>query len=148
MTKAQKVLLGIGAVASVATAVYIVNKKTEKLYADLTEESAEDEKKEDSDISKIKAAADKKCTEILAWVITHREQIEAASMILGVAGASLSIINSVREYRRGNETADKINEIYDWIGRYSDVWNKYTEDSMNNLLEMVTYLENLDIKKK
>lgn len=144
MTNTQKVLLGIGAVASVATAIYFVNKKTEKLYADMTEEGtpSEDKKEEvDSDISKIKAAADKKCTEILAWVITHREQIEAASMVLGLAGGALSIVNSIRDYKRGNETAEKIDEIYDWIERYSDVWNKYTEDSM-------ACLESLTSKKK
>lgn len=138
MTNTQKVLLGIGAVASVATAIYFVNKKTEKLYAEMTEEettSESEEKKEevDSDISKIKVAADKKCTEILAWVITHREQIEAASMVLGLAGGALSIVNSVRDYKRGNETAEKIDEIYDWVERYSDVWNRYTEDSMKCL---------------
>lgn len=142
MTNTQKVLLGIGAVASVATAVYLVNKKTEKLYADLTTEApAEDEKKDDSDISKIKAAADKKCTEILAWVITHREQIEAVSMILGLAGGALSIVNSIRDYKRGNETAEKIDEIYEFLEVYSDAWNRFTGDMVGvqaDILQAVT----------
>ena len=125
MTKIQKIILGVGAVAAVATAAYVVTKQTKKTYVecDDTDDTVVDD--ENRDIPKsIQDAADKKATQILAWVIIHREQIEAASVIFGLAGSAFSIVNAIRDFKNGNKMAKQIDEIYEFLQAFAVRYNK------------------------
>ena len=151
MNRAGKVLLGLGIVATVATTAYVVKKTTERKYVNASRNEDGDTIVEESDdiLAKIKKGASKKATEILAWVIIHKDQIDAAATVLGVCATALSIVNAVRDYKQGNEIEERLSDIYDHCSEFEDVWNAHmnnyhrdTSDILNKIEEIIIFLEN------
>lgn len=116
MTKALIGVLIGGAAAVVAA--YVIKKK-EKKYAEVQssekEEVEEDDKKETSEIKeKISSAAKK----IVEWVLTHKDEIEAATAVLGLASACLNFKNKVVE---GRKAVDKTLKQGEWQNESGDL---------------------------
>lgn len=121
MSNIQKILLGVGLVAGVATTAYVVAKKSRK-YTVL---DGQEEKKEDPNvIERIKEAAAKKAIDILAFIAKHQQQVEAASTVIGIFAAVFSLISAIKDYKR------------------SDDLNKKLDDILKRVCEMEIYLEN------
>ena len=121
MSNIQKILLGVGLVACVATTAYVVTKKSRK-YTVL---DGQEEKKEDHNvIERIKEAAAKKAIDILAFIAKHQQQVEAASTVIGIVAAVFSLISAIKDYKR------------------SDDINRKLDDILNRVCEMEIYLEN------
>lgn len=105
MNTLTKVLIGAAAVTAVAVVVKVIKDKKEE-----PKKEAEDEKKE-SPIKRIKAFVIKKVIRILGWVAIHMEQIEAASAIIGLVGAVISIVTATRDFVKNNDICGKLDAI-------------------------------------
>lgn len=105
MNTLTKVLIGAAAVTAVAVVVKVINDKKEE-----PKKEAEDEKKE-SPIKRIKNFVIKKVIRILGWVVIHMEQIEAASAIIGLVGAVISIVTATRDFVKNNDICGKLDAI-------------------------------------
>lgn len=105
MNTLTKVLIGAAAVTAVAVVVKVINDKKEE-----PKKEAEDEKKE-SPIKRIKDFVIKKVIRILGWVAIHMEQIEAASAIIGLVGAVISIVTATRDFVKNNDICGKLDAI-------------------------------------
>ena len=115
MNKIAKTLIGIGVVGVTALITgVVVKKRTEKKYAkiDITEQAVINDHVDDCIIARIKIAAEKKAVRILAWVIVHKDQVEAIATVIGLFGGVLSVINAVNDYNHGKELHRKIDMIY------------------------------------
>ena len=112
MNTLTKVLIGAAAVTTVAVVVKVIkNKKEEpKKEAEETTEKNGNEKKE-SPIKRIKDFVIKKVIRILGWVAIHMEQIEAASAIIGLVGAVISIVTATRDFVKNNDICGKLDAI-------------------------------------
>ena len=149
MTNLQKALLGVGAVASVGVAVYAVKKSTERKYMDVARDDNGETvvNQKERDISeRIKDAAIEKANKIMTWVLTHKEQIEVVSTALGLAGGAFSIINAVKEYKRGDDTAEKINQMYDTMQAYILVWGQSDDRYEQAIVAILNKLDELTTK--
>lgn len=131
MTNLQKVLLAAGGIATIAATAYVVKKTTERQYATVKEDDFVDEDipQDKTVFESIKKAANKKATDILAYVILHKEQIEAAGTIIGIAGATLGVINAFRDYRRSDEQLDLLRKNMESWEEFKDLWNVHQENS-------------------
>lgn len=105
MNTLTKVLIGAAAVTAVAVVVKVINDKKEE-----PKKEVEDEKKE-SPIKRIKDFVIKKVIRILGWVAIHMEQIEAASAIIGLVGAVISIATAMRDFVKNNDICGKLDAI-------------------------------------
>lgn len=115
MNNIEKILIGLGVVGVTAAATYVVTKKVvEKKSKDISEQVIDLDNKDESVLKKIKKAAHKKVVKILAWVVLHQQQIEAVGTVLGIAGATLSVVNAVRDFRNGMNLQRKLDEIADF----------------------------------
>lgn len=128
MTKALIGVLIGGAAAVVAA--YVIKKK-EKKYAEVQssekEEVEEDDEKETSEIKeKISSAAKK----IVEWVLTHKDEIEAATAVLGLASACLNFKNKVVEGRKAVDKTLKRNELK---GTKNDLGNMTADQALEHV---------------
>ena len=105
MNTLTKVLIGAAAVTAVAVVVKVIKDKKEE-----PKKEAEDDKKE-SPIKRIKDFVIKKIIRILGWVAIHMEQIEAASAIIGLVGAVISIVTATRDFVKNNDICGKLDSI-------------------------------------
>lgn len=145
MNNIAKVLIGIGVVGVAAAATYVVVKKTEeKRHIDITPETTV-EKKGDSFIDKIKAAAYKKAVRILAWVYLHKEKVEAFAMILSVAGAVFSVVNSIRELKDGFKMRQRMDSMYAHDMEFEDIWNKHINHQYDRHNEIMNKLNDIHL---
>lgn len=130
MTKALIGVLIGGAAAVVAA--YVIKKK-EKKYAEVqssekeVEEVEEDDEKKTSEIKeKISSAAKK----IVEWVLTHKDEIEAATAVLGLASACLNFKNKVVEGRKAVDKTPKRNELK---GTKNDLGNMTADQALEHV---------------
>ena len=117
-----KALIGVGVVGAVAVTAYAI-KKNEKKHIDISEQAVKNDHKDDSFIEKIKRAAVKKVTKILAWVLLHQQQIEAVGTVFGVAGAVISVVNALRDFRNGNKLGEQVDKLVAFQDEVRDAWN-------------------------
>lgn len=122
MTTLTKVLIGAAAVTTVAVVVKVVKGKKEepKKEAEETTEENEDKKKE-SLIKRIKDFVLKKVIRILGWVALHMEQIEAASAIIGLVGAVISITTATRDFIKNNDICGKLDAIDEKVDKLTSI---------------------------
>lgn len=92
----------IGALIGVAAAIVAVaiSKKNEKKYASVssTPEQETNEVKEDDTDTKKKIA--KAAAKMTAWILAHRDDIEAVTLVLSLAAAAFNLKNKVKEGRK------------------------------------------------
>lgn len=127
MNTLAKVLLGTTIVAAAGAVVAAVVVKENKKEEQKTEEApkATDDK---SVLGRIKRFVTKKVVKFLAWVALHMEQIEAASVVVGLASGVISIAGAIRDYKAGSDLANKIDKLQETI----DETNRATNH--NNLV--------------
>lgn len=127
MNNTVKFLIGAGVTAvGVATMLYCSKKAKEKKAQesiDISEEAVKRDHKDDSIIERIKTAAYKKAVKILAWVVIHKDQIEAFSVIVGVVSGIFTVINAVKDFVNGAKMQANIQWIIDHELEFRDVWN-------------------------
>lgn len=165
MSGLVKVLLGAGVVAVAGAVAIAVAEKSEENAAEKAVEFAvddkvkqelkdkEEERKEKSIFCRIKKYVQKKVVKILAFVALHMEQIEAAGAIIGLGSTVLGIVGAVRDFKRGNDLADKVDRINDRLEEYYQVYNynrdvdnknaQLTLDHITNCSNRVLYNQNV-----
>ena len=129
MTTLTKVLIG-AAVMTVSTVVIAaVASKEEDDIQEVPVTNSNGEAKvvvmpKRSILSKIKSYVTKKVVKILAWVALHKEQIESAGAILGLAGTVISITGAVRDFVRSNDLAGKLDDVSKKLDDLSNTMNE------------------------
>ena len=117
------------AVSIIGASAYAISKIVEKNEAAKTEGSVEPPVVEDS----IKEAAKKKVAKILAFVATHAEEVEAVSMVIGLGSSVFGIMSSFRDFRKGNDTQDKLDEINRKLDILGETYNNNVNVYNNNM---------------
>ena len=146
-----KFLIGAGvtAVGITVTAVY-AKKCQEKKYID-TNETEENVEVEETPIERVKTYALKKSIRFFAWVAVHQNEIQSLSLVLGVVGGVLSIVNAVKEYAFGKKLHSKLatidskldkifNELYSFNDDFQHSWNSKVDwdiERHNAVLEAI-----------
>lgn len=131
-----KLLLGaaVAGGAGVAVAVAVDSHQQKKAEQKVREAKTEieraqavmarNEREEKSVIQRIKKYVQKKVVKILAFVALHVEQIEAIGAIVGLGSAFIGIAGAVRDYKKGNDTQEKLDLILEKM--------KLDEDAINH----------------
>lgn len=152
LSLAAKVLIGVAVGAVATTAVVVAVKVSKKSEEKQMEEKAEEKV---GLIQRIKKAATKKVIKILAWVAVHSEQIEATSMIIGLATSTFGIISAVKDFKRGSDTDKKLEEINekldslkDYENYKMDLYNENNKVTFNNFQSVHDHMDELFAKKK
>lgn len=91
----NKLLIGALAVVAAAVVAVVINKSKTK-YAKVQSSDTEEERAEDSEAKKKIAIAAKKMVE---WIINHKDYIEAATLVVGLAAKVITLRNKVNEGR-------------------------------------------------
>lgn len=146
MKNLTKVLLGVGVVGVVAVTTYTVVKMSEKktttvVIKDVDEnDTAIYEEVEQSIITRIKEAANKKAIRILGWVMLHQKQVEAVGTIIGVCSAIFSAATAIRDFRSGFKMQKQMNtiasqqiDIMDKFLEFQNEWNDYMDATNHNI---------------
>lgn len=130
-----KVLVGTAVVGGIGAAVAVAvdnhqqkeaNKKVWNATNDVEKQraiEARDAREKKSVIQRIKKYVAKKVIKFLAFVALHQEQIEAAGAVIGLGSAFISIAGSIRDFKNGNDTQEKLDWIVDRIQRDEDAMN-------------------------
>lgn len=115
MNNIAKVLIGVGVVGAVAVTATVVAKKSEKQMIELkhTDDGAQvvEEPKKETVIDRVKTYAMKKSIKFLAWVLLHKDQIEAVATVLTVVSGIISVVVNVRDFMKGYEIQKKLNSL-------------------------------------
>lgn len=131
MTKALIGVLIGGAAAVVAA--YVIKKK-EKKYAEVQAPENEEEETSSEIKEKMQAAAKK----VVRWILDHKDDIEAATAVLGLASACLSFKNKVVEGRKvvsKTPTRNELKGTKDDLGKITaDQALEHVKKTKNNLL--------------
>lgn len=144
-----KALIGV---AAVGITVAIIDsctssndekKETENKVVDITEEIAK--KEDDTILKKIKRFVKKKVVKFLAWVTLHMEQIEAVGAVLGLAGAAISIAGSVRDFARGDDIQEKLDNIEGLLERHDEL-ERERNNHLGKYVEECTHVVNDNLK--
>ena len=89
----------IGLIVGVAVGAVALIKSKEKKYAEVqSPETDEEEKKEES--SEVKEKIRKTAVKVVNWILTHKDDIEAATLVLGLMSAVINFKNKVNEGRK------------------------------------------------
>jgi len=121
MTNLTKILIGTAVVAGVSAIVAVVSDKEEEVtLVRKTDEKGNvviepQVKEEKSLLKRIKEYVTKKVIKILAFVALHSEQIEAVSTLIGLGSGIIAITGAIRDFKRGNDMQDQIDEINEKI---------------------------------
>lgn len=132
MSSLVKILIGTAVVAGVSAIVAVASSKDKE---EQKAEKVEDGKvvqmpanKEDKSVlERIKEYAWKKVVKILAFVALNADKIEAVSTIIGLGSGVIAIAGSIRDFRQGNDTQkklDEINEKLDTLKMYHQLENQ------------------------
>ena len=149
MNNIAKILLGIGVVGAVAATTYVVTKKSEEkeVENDIPDENGEEKADKASPkdfVSMIKEGASKKATQILAWVIIHKNQLETVGTALGLFAGVLGVVNAVKEYTLGKKLHETLGEVLDFQDEFKTVWNKKIDGDMERYSKVLEELEHLN----
>ena len=128
MNTLAKVLLGTTIVAAAGAVVAAVAVKENKKEEQKPEEAPKAKvvvmtKDDKSVLGRIKRFVTKKVVKFLAWVALHMEQIEAASVVVGLALGAISIAGAIRDYKAGSDLEmkmDKLQEDMNLVRYYQD----------------------------
>lgn len=128
MNTLAKVLLGTTIVAAAGAVVAAVAVKENKKEEQKTEEAPKAKvvvmtKDDKSVLGRIKRFVTKKVVKFLAWVALHMEQIEAASVVIGLASGAISIAGAIRDYKAGSDLEMKIDKLQETIDETNIVTN-------------------------
>ena len=131
--------------------VHYAKKMQEKKYIetkDVAAEAVKNDHKNDSPIERVKTFAMKKAIRFLAWVAVLQNEIQSVTMVLGVVGGVMSIVNAVKEYSFGKKlhrTLSKIEmELYSFHDAFKESWNNKCNNDLEryeNLLNAVNELK-------
>lgn len=92
----SKLIAGL-IIGGAAVVVALLAKKKEKKYAEV-QSPEEEEKSEESD--EIKAKIAKAATKVVNWILNHKDDIEAATLVISLASACVGFRNKVNEGRK------------------------------------------------
>lgn len=151
MNNLAKVLIGVGVVGAVATATYIVTRKTVKKetvingYDEQGNPVVEEVEKEESVLDRIKQAAFKKAVKILAWAALHQQQIEAAGALIGLIGGIFAVVNAVKEFNMGKEMKKKMDFMYKHDLEFEGVWNAHMENQAQRYDDLMKKLNDIHL---
>lgn len=126
MTNLTKLLIGASVAAvGVGVTVHCVKKAQEKKYIDATpsEDAKDGVEKKPTIVERVKNYAMQKSVKMLTWVMLHHTQVEAATMVLGLVGSVLSVVNAVKEFSNGKKLQAKLDTLYSEIKCLSDTYN-------------------------
>lgn len=114
MNTLAKVLLGTTIAAAAGAVVVAVAIKKNEQPKDIAE-AAKQNDEHGSVLKRIKRFVTKKVVKFLAWVALHMEQIEAVSVVVGLASGAISIAGAIRDYKAGSDLEMKIDKLQEAI---------------------------------
>lgn len=145
MKNIYKILIGAGVVTVGAVVVHnMVSKKESYISYSIDPDTKETVYTEKED-SRIKMAAEKKATEILAFVVVHREQIEAVGTVIGLVGGAIGIVNAFKEYRTRNDDHEMLKKIVSHCDEFELLWNRAMDGNYELYTDLKTHID--DLKK-
>ena len=106
-----KIFLGLGAVAVVAGATYVLTKKTEEKDDESLNIDPATVEEDKNVVKKIKAAAHKRMLKICAWVLLHKEQIEAVAAVVGLLTSVIKVASAAKEYITGSKMKETLTDM-------------------------------------
>ena len=149
MSNTLKILGAVAAVGAVAATAYVVVKKQEEKKRDISEspetEEATEEKKE-TVVDRVKLAAQKKVIKIFAWIVLHKDKLEALGIVLSVIGGLFEVITAAKDYCTGAKLRKQITTICNDRMEFREAWNGTIDNydkmfaSMKNSIEHVEHM--------
>lgn len=100
--------------AVVGTTVIVTTTVTKKKYAEVPKDSDFEEQSSENEtdiLKKIKDFAVDKVDKILGWFVDHKEQVETATLILGLVGAVAEIVYNIARMKSLGDLAYKLEDI-------------------------------------
>ena len=123
------------AVSVIGVGAYAVKKiSDDKKKEELHEQGIYEEPVEES----IKEGAQRKVAQILGFIATHAEEVEAVSMVIGLVSGVFGVMSAFRDWRKGNDTQDKLDEIDRKLNSIMETYNNNvhaTNKNMDNFAE-------------
>lgn len=135
MNMLVKALIGTAVVATTGAIVAVVADKNIKKEAQEKVDNAtndiarakavmdRNELEQKNIIGRIKAYVQKKVIKFLGWVALHMEQIEAASVVIGLVSGCISIAGAIKDYRKGSDLEMKIDNLQETINKTNKAQN-------------------------
>lgn len=130
-----KIIITVSVVGAGVLAVKTLADKKEKETATTPVVEEED--------SRIKAAVQKKVAQILGFVATHTEQIEAISTIIGLGTGMFGIMSAFRDWRKGNDTEKKLDDINKKLDQISATQYRTNKVAYHNNMVMAVCFEEI-----
>lgn len=100
--------------AVVGTTVIVTTTVTKKKYAEVPKDSDFEEQSSENEtdiLKKIKDFAVDKVDKILGWFVDHKEQVETATLILGLVGAVAEVVYNIARMKSLGDLASKLEDI-------------------------------------
>lgn len=143
MTNLARLLLGTAIVTGVgAVAAIVTDKKEEKKTEKVVDIAEAAVSKDEKLLDKIKRWMKKKFVKFVIFSIEHMQEIEAVSMAVGLLSGVISVAGAVRDYKKGNDTQEKLDSIEAKIDKIQhDQHYAYEAMTYNNTVDY----ENLNI---
>jgi len=108
----NKILIGALVGLGVMAIGYLLSNKEKNYISVNGEQTSEEDEKEDITVKeKIKAAANR----MVNWVITHKDHIEAVSLVLGMIAAGIDVSNKVKAGRNAVAKTPKTKGSSDYL---------------------------------
>lgn len=145
MKNLTKVLIGVGVVGAVAATTYFVTKSTVVTKENEEGKTVVEEIKEESILDQIKEAATKKAIKILGWVALHQQQIEAVGTILGLGVTVFSLVNTLRDFKEGNEMREKIDRLVTAEEAFREAWNAACDVEISDTATIMSKLNDIHL---
>ncbi|WP_130837545.1 hypothetical protein [Lachnoclostridium sp. Marseille-P6806] len=123
-----RIIVGIICGTAVVAGAVAVAKHNKK-YATVTTEETEDK----SVLKSIKEGTKKKVLEILMWVIDHKEQVEAASTLIGIVAGAIEIGSYIKGTKQNNEILGRLERIEN--NAYDQGWKESWDESFRLALK-------------
>ena len=148
MSNTLKIFGVVAAVGVAAAATYVVVKKQEekKNYIPETEDGEEAvvvDKKE-TVVDQVKLAAQKKVIKIFAWVVLHKDKIEALGVLLGIISGVFGVISAAKEYYTGAKLRRKIDQLCAYTDEFREAWNKSVDIYDSNFEGLKNTVERIE----
>ena len=83
-------------------------------------------------VEKIKRYVKKMVAKFFVFVVENMEKIEATSTVIGLASAAFGIMSAVRDWRKGNDTQEKLDELNRKIDKLTETYSKNTQIKNGN----------------
>lgn len=126
MTNLTKILIGAAVMTSAVVIAAIASNDEEVDEVVATNSTGEAKvvvTPKKSILKRIKSYVTKKVIKILAWAAVHKEQLESAGTIIGLAGTVISIVGAVRDFARSNDLAGKLDSVSERLDELSNSIN-------------------------